>query len=285
MKQITFLLFAVFAMTSAFGQIDQHGNPVFNNELISEEKLDNFELTSSYYNIKDNISNKESSVYVSDNPTIDDYLKFARDLPSNFFIIHKGQNVIVAIMLLQRNDGDKTTLTYNIVNPNNGKSMEVPCNVFGEITEKRVDELLKLKIDSTAKIIDMPGGKSFLFNGIAYKIQPYDKLKAEVIELANQLISGGEEIKDPVEYIKKETIGGKLDFNKVLENEKQSLFVYDGMAYNKKDFAIYLWGKKVKMIGIKSSKKAIKLWEEINKRTLTEPERKALNNGFNSKTE
>lgn len=285
MKQITFLLFAVFAMTSAFGQIDQHGNPVFNNELISEEKLDNFELTSSYYNIKDNISNKESSVYVSDNPTIDDYLKFARDLPSNFFIIHKGQNVIVAIMLLQRNDGYKTTLTYNIVNPNNGKSMEVPCNVFGEITEKRVDELLKLKIDSTAKIIDMLGGKSFLFNGIAYKIQPYDKLKAEVIELANQLISGGEEIKDPVEYIKKETIGGKLDFNKVLENEKQSLFVYDGMAYNKKDFAIYLWGKKVKMIGIKSSKKAIKLWEEINKRTLTEPERKALNNGFNSKTE
>lgn len=285
MKQITFLLFAVFVMTSVFGQIDQHGNPVFNNEMISEEKLENFELTSSYYNIKNNISNKESSVYVSDNPTIDDYLKFARDLPSNFFIIHKGQNVIVAFMLLQRNDGDKTTLIYNIVNPNNGKSMEVPCNVFGEITEKRVEELLKLKIDSTAKILDMPGGKSFLFNGIAYKIQPYDELKAEVIELANQLISGNEEIKDPVEYIKKETIGGKLDFNKVLENEKQTLFVYDGMAYNKKDFAIYLWGKKVKMIGIKSSKKAIKLWEEINKRTLTEPEIKALNNGFNSKTE
>lgn len=285
MKQIIFLLFAVFAMTSVFGQVDQHENPVFNNELISEEKLDNFELTSSYYNIKDNISNKESSVYVSDNPTIDDYLKFARDIPSNFFIIHKGQNVIVEIMLLQRNDGEKTTLTYNIVNPNNGKSMEVPCNVFGEITEKRVDELLKLKIDSAAKILDMPGGKSFLFNGIVYKIQPYDELKAEVIELANQLISGGEEMKDPVEYIKKETIGGKLDFNKVLENEKQSLFVYDGIAYNKKDFAIYLWGKKVKMIGIKSSKKAIKLWEEINKRTLTEPERKALNNGFNSKTE
>jgi hypothetical protein len=283
MKQITFLLFAVFAITSAFGQIDQHGNPVFNNELISEEKLDNFELTSSYYNINDNISNKESSVYVSDNPTIDDYLKFARDLPSNFLIIPNGQEAIVAIMLLQRHDGGKTALTYNIINPHNGKSMEVPCNVFGEITEKRVDELLKLKVDSTAKIIDMPGGKSFLFNGIAYKIQPYDKLKAEVIELANQLISGEEEIKDPVEYIKKETIGGKLDYNKVLEKENQSLFVYDGLAYNKKDFAIYLWGKKVKMVGIKSSGKAIKLWEEINNITLTEPERKALSSGFNSK--
>lgn len=285
MKEISILLFTIFTLTNVYGQTDQHGNPVFNNELISEETLANFELTSSYYNIKDNISNKKSSVYVNDNPTLDDYLKFARELPSNFFIIHKGQNVMVMIMLLQRNEGSKTTLTYNIVNPNNGESMEVPCNVFGEITEKRVDEILELKIDSTALILDMPGGKSFLFNGIAYKIQPYDKLKAEVIELAKQLINGGEAIKDPIEYIKRETIGGKLDFNKVLEKEEQRLIVHDGMAYNKKDFAIYLWGKKVKMIGIKSSKKATKLWEEINKRTLTSPEKKALVNGFKSKLE
>jgi len=285
MKKISILLFTIFALTSVYGQTDQHGNPVFNNELISEEKLVDFELTSSYYNIKENISNKKSSVYVNDNPTLDDYLKFARDLPSNFFIVHNGQNVMVMIMLLQRNEGSKTTLTYNIVNPNNGKSMEVPCNVFGEITEKRVDELLELKIDSTAKVLDMPGGKSFLFNGIVYKIQPYDKLKAEVIELANQLISGEEEIQDPIEYIKKETIGGKLDFNKILEKEEQGLFLYDGIAYNKKNFAIYLWGKKVKMIGIKSSKKATKLWEEINERTLTKSEKKALVNGFESKSE
>jgi len=282
MKKISVLLFTIFALTSVFGQTDQHENPIFNNELISEEKLDNFELTSSYYNIKDNISNKKSSVYVNDNPTLDDYLKFARDLPSNFFIIHNEQNVVIMIMLLQRNEGNKTTLTYNIVNPNNGKSMEVPCNIYGEITEKRVDELLELNIDSTAMILNMPDGKSFLFNGITYKIQPYDKLKIEVIELASQLINGGEEIKDPVEYIKKETIGGKLDFNQILENKNQSLFVYDGMAYSKKDFAIYLWGKKVKMIGIKSSKKATKLWEEINNRTLSDPEKKALINGFKS---
>ena len=170
------------------------------------------------------------------------------------------------------------------INPNNGKSMEVPCNTFGEISEKRVDELIELNVDSTAKILDMPGGKSFLFNGIVYKIQPYDKLKTEVIEIANQLLSSGEEIKDPVVYIKQETIDGKLDFNKILENEKQSLFLHDGIAYNKKDFAIYLWGKKVKMIGISSSKKATKLWEEINDRTLTTPEKKALVSGFQSKS-
>jgi hypothetical protein len=284
MKKIVFILLTVIAVTNAFGQTDKNGNPVFNNELISEEKLDRFELTSSYYTIDNNISNKASSVYVSDKPTLVDYLKFAQDLPSNFFIIHQGQSVIVMIMLIQKNEDSKTTLTYNIVNPNNGKSMQAPCNVWGEISERRAEELLKLKVDTSTKIIDLPNnGKGLLFNGIVYRIQPYDKLKAEVIELAKQLTTP-EEPQNPIEYIKKETIGGKLDFNKVLEKETQVLFLYDGIAYNKKDFAIFLWGKKVKKLGIGSSKKATKLWEEINNRTLTKPEKKALVRGFDSKT-
>jgi len=284
MKKISILLFTIFVLTRVYGQTDQHRIPVYNSNWISEDTFDNFELHSGYFNIKDNISNKKSSAYVNDNPTLADYLKFARGRTSNFFIVHKGQDFLLMIMLVQINEGNKTTFTYNIVNPNNGKRMEVPCNVFGEITEKRVDELLELKIDSTAKILDMSGGKSFLFNGIAYKIQPYDKMKAEVIELATQVISGGEKIKDPVDYIKKETIGGKLDFNKKLENKEESLFLYEGITYTKKEFAIYLWGKKVKMIGIKSSKKATKLWEEINERTLTKQEKKALVKGFRSKS-
>jgi len=284
-KQIAIILLAIFIQISAYGQTDKNGNPVFNSELISEEKLDSFELTSSYYTIDNNISNAGSSVYVSDKPTLTEYLKFARDLPSNVFIIHQGKRVLIMIMLMQKNEDSKTTLSYNIVNPNNGKSMQAPCNVWGEISERRSDELLKLKVDPTAKIIDLPNrGKGIQFDGIVYRIQPYDKLKAEIIEIAKQLTTPEEEIKDPIEYIKKETIGGKLDFNKVLEKETQSLFLYDGVAYNKKDFAIYLWGKKVKMLGISSSKEAVRLWEEINSSTLTEPEEKALVSGIDSKT-
>lgn len=87
-----------------------------------------------------------------------------------------------------------------------------------------------------------------------------------------------------IDYIKKETIGGQLDFNKVLEKEEQGLFLYDGVAYNKKDFAFYLWGKKVKLLGLKDAEQAIKTYEEIAKRQLTEPEKKAINSGFNSDT-
>lgn len=285
MKKIALILFAVITQTTAYGQTDKNGNPVFNSDVISEEKLEGFELTSSYYTIENNISNKGSSVYVSEKPTLTEYLKFARELPANFFIIHKGQYLMFFILLLPNVEGSNTNLSYNIINPNNGKSIQKACNVWGEISEKRADELLKLKVDTAAKIIDLPNnGKGLLFNGIAYRIQPYDKLKAEVIEVAMQLTTTKEEIKDSVEYIKKETIGGKLDFNKVLEKEKQALFLYDGVAYNKKDFAIYLWGKNVKMLGVSSSKKAKKLWEEINNRTLTAPEKKALVSGFDSKT-
>jgi hypothetical protein len=86
---------------------------------------------------------------------------------------------------------------------------------------------------------------------------------------------------DPIEYIRKESIGGKLDFKVTLEKEKKGFYLYDGIAYNQKDFAIFLWGQAVKRLGIPTRKKASKLWEEINKRELTKPEKNALTRGFN----
>src|SRR5688572_26656201 len=136
MKKLGLLLLTIFALTNLFGQLDKNGNPIFNSDLISEEKFDNFELTSSYYNIKENISNKKSSVYVSDNPTLDEYIKFSRDLPATFFIAHKGQTVICMIMLLQNNDNGKTTLTYNIVNPNPKRAFKSHV-AFGEKLMKK----------------------------------------------------------------------------------------------------------------------------------------------------
>jgi hypothetical protein len=86
-------------------------------------------------------------------------------------------------------------------------------------------------------------------------------------------------MEDPVGYINKESIGGKLDFNLTLEKENKTFYLYDGIAYNKKDFAIFLWGQAVRRLGIESGKKAAKLWTEINERELTGPERKALTRG------
>ncbi|HEY4797676.1 MAG TPA: hypothetical protein VII99_01245 [Bacteroidia bacterium] len=90
-------------------------------------------------------------------------------------------------------------------------------------------------------------------------------------------------IKDSLLYIRTETIGGKLDYNIALKNDPQKFYLLDGIAYNKKDYAIYLWAKKVRTLGVASSDKAKQLWQDIYDRALTDPEERALIKGYNSK--
>jgi hypothetical protein len=87
------------------------------------------------------------------------------------------------------------------------------------------------------------------------------------------------------EYIRKESVGGTLDFKKSLEKDEHVFFLYGSYAYNKKDFSIFLWGKKVKTLGLASSEKAIKLWQEIYIRQLTAPEERALVRGFDTQSD
>lgn len=284
MKKIILYLLLISGFADVFGQTDSRGNPVFNSKLISEEKFDGFELTTGYYTIDNNISNKSSSVFVSENPTNQEYLNFSRNLPSYFFLVRKDMEIKHMIILLPKIEGTKTKLFYNIVNPSSGKNVQLDCEVWGEISEYRTNELLNLKIDTSAIIIDLPNdSKGLVYEGIVYKIQLYNKLKEEVIKIASELIEIEKFSKDPKQYIKKESIGGSFDFTKILEKEKGELFIGGDIAYNKKEFAIYLWGRNVKAIGIKDEDDAIDLWEEIYKRQLTETEEKALLNGFNSK--
>jgi hypothetical protein len=88
---------------------------------------------------------------------------------------------------------------------------------------------------------------------------------------------------ETLEHIKKESIGGKLDFGAKLDPKE--MYVFEGVGYNHKDFGIFLWGQAVKRLGVESAKKAAALWEEINARVLTKPEKKALLRGFDAKSE
>lgn len=90
---------------------------------------------------------------------------------------------------------------------------------------------------------------------------------------------------DLIKSIKEESVGGSLDFAKTIEEKYSSApFIRFGdILYNKKDFAILMWGAKVKTLGIELLDEAIKLWEEINKKKLTIPESKALKIGFETK--
>lgn len=87
--------------------------------------------------------------------------------------------------------------------------------------------------------------------------------------------------------IKTESIGGRMDFSKMVEEKYSSapFLRFGDTLYNKKDFAILLWGAKVKNLGIESMDEALKLWEEIHNKKLTTPESKALKVGFKTKFE
>jgi hypothetical protein len=188
MNRSIFVFCILIIVTRSYAQQDRYGNPIFNSQVISDEKVDNFRLLAGYYTIANNISNKKSSVYRSSAPSLTDYLAFSRELPSYFFVVFKGETARFLIGPIPKVEGNKTKLFYRIMNLSTNKSAEVPCQVFGEISEKRVEELIRLQVDTTAKVLTTPNGKLYLFQGIAYRIQPYEQLKADVISMARELL-------------------------------------------------------------------------------------------------
>ena len=86
-----------------------------------------------------------------------------------------------------------------------------------------------------------------------------------------------------IKYIKKETIGGKLDFTSVLKEPGFLPIDHKGVRFNRNDYHVFLWGQAVSDLGLESSDKASSLWEEIHDKKLTGPQRTALRIGFDKK--
>lgn len=196
MKKILFTALAACFYVVSFGQAaDTISKPTFNNKLITDEIVDDFELLTKYYTIENNISNKNSTVYVTEKPTLTEYLQFAVKQPSYFFVIHKGAAVKLEITLIQKKEGNVTTFNYVIVNPSTGKRLEVPSHVLGQISEGRVQELEKLRLDKTSKIMDLSTGKGYSFNGINLTVQSFNQVKEEMLGLVRPILSGMESAK------------------------------------------------------------------------------------------
>lgn len=105
------------------------------------------------------------------------------------------------------------------------------------------------------------------------------------VVFAQNLNPDKHELMDVIEYIKRETIGGKLDFKAVLKNPGEVITHSNGVRFNKKDYHVFLWGQSVRKLGFTSSDKAANLWEEIHGEKLTIPQRTALRIGLEGKNE
>ena len=89
MKKMTIIILATLVAGQVFGQTDKKNNPVFNSVSTNEKSVDNFMLISNYYTLKNNIENKKSSVFVSENPTLIQIENAAINIPFGFFYINK----------------------------------------------------------------------------------------------------------------------------------------------------------------------------------------------------
>lgn len=272
---ISFLLF--FTSVKLFSQIDKNGNPVFNSVNIEKTNLDDFEIISNYYTIKDNIDNKLSSVFVRETPSIEDFVNFSTKLPSYYFMLVNHGNVQGMAMLIPSPKDD--SYFYNVIIPNNNSNIIIPSSLRGKITEHRAKELAVIK-NNDSKITD----NQFHISNTNLEIIPFQKVLSEFKEVVVDKIKSASKTDNRLEeYIKSESKeGGKFDFKKKLE-DSEGLIAYESILYNKKDFAILMWSASVKSLGYNDFDKAKDLWKSINGRELTEPELKAFKKGFEIK--
>ncbi|MDR2237834.1 MAG: hypothetical protein LBE92_17055 [Chryseobacterium sp.] len=277
-KQLSIFIFLILLTSSnLYSQLDKNGNPIFNSEKIENINFENLEIISSYYTIKDNIDNKQSSVFINENPTSDDYWNFSTKLPSYYFMIVDKGIVNGMLMLIPKNDD---SFFYNVVIPGKKENFQIPSTLKGKITENRAKELAGIK-KANASIHN----GVLKFNNKDFQILKYNDIIEEVKNIAKEKIikNNDSESLTIEEYIKAESKGGKLDFKKTVEEYNGFFINFDGIMYNKKDFAILMWGAAVKQAGITELDKAQLLWQKIYERNLSEPELKALRKGFESK--
>ncbi len=280
MKIFIVLIFC-FTFSMVFSQTDRNGNPVFNSEVISEEEYGMDDVTAMYYLIDNNIDNRKSSVYVTDDPSLKEYIKFATTLPSYGFMISTDRVIKYMAMVGPSKDGEVTIVVMNT----KGQAVkETTVNLKGTITEGRAKELIEIEADKSAKITEKDGVKKLSFDKADYRIIPFSSIKKEVYKLLDE-ITGKTEKKETgsiIDFIKKESIGGGLDYEKSLD--KSILYEFeDKMLYSQPEASVYLWAKGVKKLGVESASEALKLYEEIYKKTLEGGMKKAFEAGYNSK--
>ncbi|UYZ60502.1 hypothetical protein [Hymenobacter latericus] len=84
-------------------------------------------------------------------------------------------------------------------------------------------------------------------------------------------------------FIKAQTTkGGELDFSQMLASRKQTMFLHQGAMYNKQEYALVLWGMRVKALGVPTAEKACALFAAANNRPISSAEKQALTSGFDS---
>lgn len=286
MKRTVIIILTFLSLGHVFGQTDKNGNPVFNSVSTKEKVIDNFILISNYYTLKNNIENRHSSVFVSQQPTLDQIEKAAINLASDFFILTNESKMVV--MVIMKNNPNREYLT--IVMKTNQQST-YPCELSGDFTENRANEIVKEKYDSTSYI----DNGILKFNGKEFKIilnqdieeavwslikkEKLDKKKPSDIMLASK-----NEMKAYILIETKE--GGKLDFfTEIKGKEFDGVQIKPGVFTTKQSVALYKWGRACFDIGVNTIEDVYDIFAEFRQKEINQRDRDYIKMGFNKEWE
>lgn len=282
----TIILITLLIFGNVHSQTDKNGNPIFNSVSINEKEFDNFKLISNYYTLENNIENKQSSVFVSENPSLNEIEKSATELPSDFFIVTKNQ--LISNMILIVNEPKRVFVVIDI---GTNEQTEFKCNLKGDITENRAKEIVDSKFDENAKI---KNGKLY-FNGKKFKIITNLDIEKAVLSLINKENLGetkASEIKIPTQEELKTIIlsetkeGGKLDFfTEIKGKEYDGVQIKPGVFSTKLGIALYKWGRATFENGVNTVEDSYKIFAEFKGRELNQREKEYIKLGFNKELE
>jgi len=269
-----------------FSQTDKNGNPVFNSVTLAEEKFDDYQLNTNYYTIDNNINNENSSVFINQNPTLEQIETFATRLPSDFFLILKDNSPISMIMIVENPEKK-----FFVINPANGINKTFDCSIKGDITENRAKEIIAKKYDSKAKI----NGNKLFFNNKEFKIISSNEIKRGITKLiTDEKLNEGKasdlKIADEAllrnTVIKESKVGGKLDFfTEIKGHEMDGIQVKKGLFSTKQGIALYKWGRANFEIGVNTADDALEIWSDIKGRKASQKENDYIKMGFNKELE
>ena len=278
---LTFLTFG-----NVYSQTDKNRNPIFNSVSTSEQEFDNFNLTSNYYTLENNIENKNSSVYISEKPSLNEIEKSAIELPSDFFLITRNQQISNMVLII-----NEPKRAFIVIDINTNKQSEFNCELKGDITENRANEIIKAKFDTNAEI---KKGRLY-FNNKKFKIitnsdinkailslikkQGLDKTKTSDIKIPSQ-----KELKEIILIETKE--GGQLDyFTEIKGKEYDGVQIKPGIFSTKLGIALYRWGRATFENGVNTLEDSYKIFAEFKGRELNQREKEYIKLGFNKELE
>ena len=178
---VSILTTVIFSFTAFSYSEKQLTSQLYSYE-VESIAVKKYTVSINYIPIEKNIDRKDTS--------LEEYITFARNTSSHIFYIKKKSDTLFAISYIQKNDGSKTSFYYDIKDVKRNARDTIKSSVWGEITEKRVDEMIKKSFDPKSKkgaIVGM-NSRQFLFNDMIYGYQDYEELKIEVIELTKLLI-------------------------------------------------------------------------------------------------